>query len=236
MSPQQAELLRRWHEASDASLHAIVPADVTFMGLRLHIAEEVFPVDESAEGDPYHQAVVNEIAPGLRVLDMGTGSGVSALLAARAGGEVVAVDINAEAVACAQANAERNGLAERIVLVHGDLFDGVEGDFDVIIFDPPFRWFEPRDLLEASHTDADYRTLTMFMAEAPGRLRAGGRIVMNFGTSGDFAYLRELIERSGLVAEESRYGEATKLGYTAEYYVIRLSNPIAFGRLRDRKA
>jgi release factor glutamine methyltransferase len=196
-----------------------------FMGLQLHITEDVFPVDESAEGDPYHQAVASEVRPGLRALDMGTGSGVSALLAARAGSDVIAVDINAEAVECARANAARNRLAGCITFVHGDLFDGVEGDFDLIIFDPPFRWFEPGDLLERSHTDADYRTLTRFMAEAPGRLRAGGRIVMNFGTSGDFDYLRELIQRSGLVAEQTRYGEATKFGYTAEYYVIRLSKP-----------
>lgn len=196
-----------------------------FMGLQLHMTEDVFPVSESADGDPYHQTVASEVRPGLRVLDMGTGSGVSALLAARAGSDVVAVDVNAEAVECARANAERNRLADQITFVHGDLFHGVEGTFDLIILDPPFRWFEPRDLLERSHTDADYRTLTRFVAEAPGRLRVGGRIVMNFGTSGDLDYLRELIERSGLVADQTRYGEATRFGYTAEYYVIRLSKP-----------
>jgi release factor glutamine methyltransferase len=205
----------------------MVPADVGFMGLQLHVTENVMPLEESAEGDPYHQAVAREARPGLRVLDMGTGSGVSALLAARAGSDVVAVDVNPEAVACARANAERNGLSDRVTFVHGDLFEGVEGDFDLIIFDPPFRWFEPRDLLERSHTDADYRTLTEFMAEAPGRVRTGGRIVMNFGTSGDLDYLRELIARSGLESEEIRYGETTRFGYKAEYYVIRLSKPSA---------
>jgi release factor glutamine methyltransferase len=203
----------------------MLPADITFMELHLHITEDVMPLDESPEGDPYHQAVASEVRGGLRVLDMGTGSGVSGLLAARAGCEVVAVDINPEAVACARANAERNGLAERITFIHGDLFQGVDGDFDLIIFNPPFRWFEPRDLLERSHADANYQTLTSFMVEAPGRLREHGRIVMNFGTSGDFEYLQELIDRSGLLADLTRYGEATKLGYTAEYYVIRLSNP-----------
>ncbi len=203
----------------------MLPADVSFMGLQLHVMEDVFPIDESVDGDPYHQAVASEVRPGLRVLDMGTGSGVSALLAARAGSEVVAVDVNPKAVECARANAERNGLSAQIALVHGDLFQGVEGDFDLIIFDPPFRWFEPRDLLERSHADAEYRTLTRFMVEAPGRLRAGGRIVMNFGTSGDFEYLRELIDHSGLSADITRYGEATKFGFTAEYYVIRLSKP-----------
>lgn len=225
MSAEQAELTRRWHEESHASMRAMLPADIGFMGLQLHFSENVMPLYESADGDPYHQAVENEVKPGLRVLDMGTGSGVSALLAARAGSDVIAVDINPEAVACAQANAERNGLDDRITFLQGDLFEGVEGDFDLIIFDPPFRWFEPRDLLERSHTDANYQTLTRFMAEAPDRLRTDGRIIMNFGTSGDLAYLHELIERSGMMAEESRYGEATKLGYTAEYFVIRLSPP-----------
>jgi release factor glutamine methyltransferase len=223
MSPERAELLRRWHESSDASLRALVPRDITFMGLRLHISENVMPLDDSEDGDPYHRAVASEVGPGLRVLDMGTGSGVSALLAARAGSDVVAVDVNPEAVECARANADRNGLGERITFVHGDLFRGVEKDFDLMIFDPPFRWFEPRDMLERSHTDADYRTLTRFMSESPARLRNGGRIIMNFGTSGDLDYLRELIEQTGLDATETRYREATKLGFTAEYYVIKLS-------------
>jgi release factor glutamine methyltransferase len=225
MSPEQVELIRRWHNASHVALRAQLPADVVFMGLHLNVTENVMPVDDSAEGDPYHQGVASEAGPGLRVLDMGTGSGVSALLAARTRSDVVAVDVNAEAVACARANAERNGLSDHITFVDGDLFQSVEGDFDLIIFDPPFRWFEPRDLLEGSHSDADYRTLTAFMAEAPGRLRVGGRIIMNFGTSGDIDYLRELIAQSGLVSEETRYGEATKFGYTAQYFVIRLSKP-----------
>jgi release factor glutamine methyltransferase len=224
MPPEQAKLLRRWHDASHAALRARLPADVMFMGLRLSVSENVFPVDESKEGDPYHQAVAREVGSGMRVLDMGTGSGVSALLAARAGSDVVAVDVNAEAVACARANAQRNGLADQVTFVHADLFQGVKGDFDLIIFDPPFRWFEPRDLLEGSHTDGDYRTLTAFMTEAPNRLRVGGRIIMNFGTSGDLDYLRELISRSGLASEETHYGEASKSGFTAQYYVIRMSN------------
>jgi len=203
----------------------MLPADVSFMGLQLHISEDVFPLDESMDGDPYHQAVASEVSPGLRVMDMGTGSGVSALLAARSGSDVIAVDVNPKAVDCARANAERNGLAAQITFVRGDLFQGVEGDFDLIIFDPPFRWFEPHDLLEQSHADAEYRTLTRFMLEAPDRLRPGGRIVMNFGTSGDFDYLQELIENSGLTVAMTRYGEATKFGFTAEYYVIRLTKP-----------
>src|SRR5207245_6786718 len=128
---------------------------------------------------------------------MGTGSGVSALLAARRGAEVVAVDINLTAVECAKSNAERNGLMDPITFVVGDIFEGVEGTFDLIVFDPPFRWFKPRDLLEMGTADENYRGLTKFMAEAKERLRPGGRVILNFGTSGDIEYLYGLIDRAG---------------------------------------
>src|SRR5438105_1615555 len=99
----------------------------------------------------------------MRALDMGSGSGVSALLAARAGAEVIAVDVNPAAVDCGRENATRNGLADRIKFARGDLFEGVDGDFDLITFDPPFRWFEPRDLVERSHADAGYQSLRGFI-------------------------------------------------------------------------
>lgn len=60
------------------------------------------------------------------------------------------------------------------------------------------------------------------MAQAPRRLRPGGRILLNFGTSGDFEYHRELIAAGGRAAEFERYGEATQAGLTAEYFGIRL--------------
>jgi release factor glutamine methyltransferase len=223
MSPERADRLRQWHEESQRQLEAMLPAEVQFMGLQLRIETDVFPVEDSSDGDPYHAAVAALVQPGSRVLDMGTGSGVSALLAARAGAQVVAVDLNPKAVQCAYENAVRNEVAESITFVQGDLFEGVRGDFDLIVFDPPFRWFEPQGLLERSHADADYATLTGFMREAPGRLRPDGRIVMNFGTSGDFDYLRELIDSSRLNASFTRYGEATKVGITAEYYIVELT-------------
>jgi len=50
---------------------------------------------------------------------------------------------------------------------------------------------------------------------------------MNSGTSGYFQYLQQLINGSGLAAALTRYGEATRFGFTAEYYVIRLSDSTA---------
>jgi HemK-related putative methylase len=84
------------------------------------------------------------IGPDAEVLDMGTGSGVCAVFAARHARRVVAVDINAAAVRCATINAQLNRLEERIEARHGDLFQPVGGQrFDVILFNPPFCYGEP---------------------------------------------------------------------------------------------
>jgi release factor glutamine methyltransferase len=80
--------------------------------------------------------------------------------------EVVAVDINPHALAAAQDNAARNGVADRIEVSHSDVYSNVDGAFDLIIFDPPFRWFAPRDLLEAATTDENYRAMTRFFRQA----------------------------------------------------------------------
>ena len=81
--------------------------------------------------------MIAEVQPGMRVLDMGTGSGVNAILAARGGAEVVGVDINPDAVSAARANAERNGVVGEFAV--SDVFSAVEGRFDLVVIDPPFR-------------------------------------------------------------------------------------------------
>jgi release factor glutamine methyltransferase len=224
MSRERMNLLRMWHDRAYELQRARLPTQMSFMGLDLHIPEDVFAPDtDDSDGDPFHRAVEAEVRAGERVLDMGTGSGVSAILAARAGADVVAVDVNPKAVECARQNAERNEVADRIAFLVADIFDGVEGGFDLIVFDPPFRWFKPRDLLEVGTADENYRGLTRFMAQARDRLRPGGRMLLNFGTSGDIDYLHKLIERAGFKSEICRYGEATRDGVTAHYYSIRLT-------------
>jgi release factor glutamine methyltransferase len=194
-----------------------------FMGLELYIDEDVFAPHGDEVRRPLPPAVANEVTPSDRVLDMGTGSGVSGILAARAGADVVAVDVNPKSVECARRNAAANGVADRVTFVVGDVFDGVEGDFDLIVFDPPFRWFQPRDLLETGTADEDYRALSRFMGEAKAHLRPNGRVLLNFGTSGDIDYLYELIDRARFTKEVIPYGEATRDGMTARYYTIKLT-------------
>ena len=76
----------------------------------------------------------------LRILDIGSGSGALAvtLAAEIAHATVVAVDISPQAVAKTQHNAERHGVADQMLCQLGDLLDGVQGFFDIIVSNPPY--------------------------------------------------------------------------------------------------
>ena len=94
-----------------------------------------------------------------RILDVGVGSGAIALALAdeHAGARVVGVDASTQALALARENAERTGLSARVELVHGDLFAGLAGPFDVVVANPPY--VEPDELprLEPEVRDHDPR-------------------------------------------------------------------------------
>lgn len=77
--------------------------------------------------------------PGARFLDLGSGSGTQALLAARSARWVVASDLNPRATQFIRANAALNGLEDRIDARTGDLFLPVHDErFDVVVSNPPF--------------------------------------------------------------------------------------------------
>ncbi|HEY1205882.1 MAG: methyltransferase [Bryobacteraceae bacterium] len=81
-------------------------------------------------------------------LDLGTGSGVQAFLAAAHSDRVWATDSNARAIEFARFNAAFNGCAERIEFLEGDAFDPVRGrTFDLIVSNPPFALTPSRRFL-----------------------------------------------------------------------------------------
>lgn len=75
---------------------------------------------------------------GKSFLDMGTGNGVIALKAAEKGAKVTAVDKNPQALEYARGKAKEKGLQEKITFIESDLFENVEGDFDIAVFNPPY--------------------------------------------------------------------------------------------------
>lgn len=129
------------------------------------------------------------------VLDLGTGSGVCALFAARHARRVVAVDINPAAIRCAGINAHLNHLEHRIELRHGDLFAPVSAErFDLVLFNPPFLQGTAKDDRDRAWRSNDIAE--RFAAELGSHLKPDGLSLLLLSTFGDGAlFLRELRRR-----------------------------------------
>ena len=130
-------------------------------------------------------------------LDLGTGSGVGAVFAARAGYSVTAVDVNPEAVRCARINALVNGLEDRIEVLRGDLFAPVMGRrFDLVLFNPPFFRGEPSRWRDAAWRSRDVPE--RFAAALPEHLAPEGRALVLLSSHGDEAGLLAALEARGM--------------------------------------
>ncbi|MGH8794960.1 MAG: methyltransferase [Stackebrandtia sp.] len=224
MSEADVARIREWHESACQMTRAESErGEQTFeyLGRTIVVPPHVFPINGTSR--LLGEAVLAEVRQGERVLDMGAGSGVNAILAAGAAAEVVAVDVNPHAVEAARANAVRNGVADKIEVLRSDVFDDVNGEFDLIIFDPPFRWFAARDVLELSCADEDYRTLRRFFHAARRRLRPGGRMLVFFGSSGDLDYLRRLADAVGFHVETAAHRRLLKDGHSVDYHTFRMT-------------
>lgn len=138
-----------------------------------------------------------------RALDMGTGSGLGAIFAARMGYHVTAVDINADAVRCARINALQHHLEACIDVRQGDLFEPVQGEcFDLVLFNPPFFRGRPRNTLDAAWRGAD--VLERFAAALPAALKPGGVGLIVLSTDGDCQALLRELERIPMTIEVVR--------------------------------
>jgi release factor glutamine methyltransferase len=127
--------------------------------------------------------------PGDRVLEIGGGLGLAAVLLARAGARVVATDVVSEAVAAMRANAAINGVEVDVRL--GDGYAPVVGErFDLICSNPPQMptppGLERRDTAAAADNGGldGWSLIDLIIAGARDHLRPGGRLVFTL-----FAFL-----------------------------------------------
>lgn len=141
---------------------------------------------------------------GLAVAEIGTGSGILALAAARAGASmVVAVDINPNAALSAADNADMNGYSGRVLPVCSNLLSGIAPRplFDVILSSPPSFPGKPRDVADrAWFAGPDYRDIYEMFGQARQRLKPGGRFYLLLSSDSDLGVLGNAIARNGFRA------------------------------------
>src|SRR5437762_5944805 len=111
MPAKRARRLRKWHVEVDAQMREGLPRRVFHLGLELYVPVDVFPPSGSGS---FHRLVQAEVRPTDRVLDMGTGSGIDAILAATKSAHAVAADLTPKPAKAAPANAARNGAGDRM--------------------------------------------------------------------------------------------------------------------------
>lgn len=124
-----------------------------------------------------------DVRDGDEVLDLGTGAGFAAILAARHAKRVVATDVVPEAVALTSQNAALNGVGDRVEARLGDGYDPVRGEiFDLIVSGAPQMPTPPerdRDdwMARADNGGLDgWAVLDRVIAGAPAHLEPGGRL------------------------------------------------------------
>jgi release factor glutamine methyltransferase len=131
------------------------------------------------------------------VLDMGTGSGVCAIFAARLAAKVVAIDINPAAVRCAGINALLNGVENKIEVRQGDLFSAVPGEqFDLVLFNPPFLRGTPDSDRDRAWRSSD--VAERFSADLGSALRPAGFALVLLSTFGDSGHFLDQFYKAGL--------------------------------------
>jgi release factor glutamine methyltransferase len=127
------------------------------------------------------------------IADVGTGSGIIAVCAAKnlPAAKVTAIDISPAAIAIARENAEKHGVASRIEFLESDLLAAVpvEQKFDIIASNPPYvadaelentrpdvKHYEPNVALVAG--PAGTEVIERLVPQASDRLNAGGYLLM----------------------------------------------------------
>ena len=188
-----------------------------FYGRSFRVTPDV--LDPRADTETLVQAAL-ALAAGkgpLRILDLGTGSGAIAvtLLAELPESATVATDLSAAALRVAGGNAEVLGVADRASFVQANWFDGIEGQFDLIVSNPPYiplgdiaglaadvRDFDPPRALDGGPDGLEaYRRIA---SGAGGHLAPEGHIILEIGAGQENA-VNDLFKGQGFVRESRHF-------------------------------
>lgn len=167
-----------------------IVGETEFMGLKFKVNSSVLIPRQDTE--TLVEEALKVVKPGMRVLDLCTGSGciIISILHSVSEVEGYAIDISKQALNVAKENARLNDVS--VMFERSDLFDNVMGTFDVIVSNPPYirteeivklmpevQSFEPMEALDGKEDGLYfYREI---IAKCKDYLNPGGRILFEIG-------------------------------------------------------
>ena len=153
---------------------------------------------------------IKNFAENKTVLDLGTGTGILAIEAAKYAKKVYAVDISKKALAVAKQNAKKAN-AKNITFLRSDLFSAFKQAkrkprFDLILFNPPYlpaQPSEPKELaLQIAGGKHGYELIERFFRDVSFFLNPDGVILLVFSTLTKKHKVDKIIEEHCFIAEE----------------------------------
>jgi release factor glutamine methyltransferase len=151
----------------------------------------------------------------LKLLDLGTGTGciLVTLLAELPQAEGLGTDLSPATLDLAAANTRRLGVGSRAAFVAADWLDGIEGQFELILSNPPYiasgeiaglaqevAAYDPGLALDGGLDGLDaYRRIA---AGAPAVLAEGGRLLVEIGAS-QAAQVSDIFRAAGLKLDDA---------------------------------
>jgi ribosomal protein L3 glutamine methyltransferase len=161
-----------------------------------------------------------------QVLDLCTGNGSLAVIAAMAYPEIVvdAADISADALAVAQINVDKHAMGKRITLLQSDLFKAVRGPYDLILCNPPYvntqnmkdlpAEYQAEPALALAGGDDGMNLVRTILREAPKHMTVDAVLVLEIGN--ERAHFEHAFRRLEVAWLETSAGDDQVLLVTRE--------------------
>jgi release factor glutamine methyltransferase len=200
-----------------------------YADLVFQIFGEVYePAEDTFLMSDYLTQVVRETDT---VLDMGTGCGMLAVIAAKKALKVVATDLNPHAIECARLNIQANNVSGKVDVRQGDLFELIPKTekFDLIVFNAPYLPSEPDEKKTWvgrawAGGPTGRQIIDKFIDEAPQYLKENGRILLAQSTLAKVEKTITKFSRAGLetsIVAEKKFPFETIVIVQAKAFISR---------------
>ncbi len=163
------------------------------------------------------ETLEKNLRKGMKVLDIGTGTGFLAILAAKRGCDVTAVDIDDEAFRIAKENVKKNDVFVKVL--KSNLLDSVRGKFDLIVFNAPYlpeKWSKESASWAAGE---GLQIIERTIIQAKRSLAPGGKILVCVSTATGIDRFERILDANKLtfaVVAQRKVPCDTLLVYSAQ--------------------